>query len=267
MELMKRILIPTDFSAVANNAVLYALALTKDTNAKYVFFHAGKEDALKLKENIRNVSPIVDVLQKNVLYEAADIDFKGDEINNIVKKYGIDLLIMGTHGEKTPISPNIFGSNTSALIERLNIPVIAVPPTYTYRGISKVAYAADLINLKKELSKVIAFAKTVKASIDIIHVTPVFPDLGDIEKIDVNNLIDEVKKKNNFDEISYYIEKTKNDNQIAKGIEDYIKDHSPDLLAIFHISRSWIDKIVIPSATVKEVTRIKIPILIFPKEL
>jgi nucleotide-binding universal stress UspA family protein len=264
---MKRILIPTDFSEVANNAVRYAIALTRNTKAKYVFFHAGNEDPGELKQNINNVSPIADVVKENVIYESAGLNFNAETIKKAARRHKADLIVIGTHGEKTPLSPKVFGSNTSAIIDGLNIPTIAVPPDFIYSGISKIAFASDLINLSVELDRVIEFAKMVNASIEIIHVSPVFQDFGDAEKTNVEEIMEEAKKKHSYFYLNFFLEKTKHDNQVIKGIDDYIHTHSPDLLALFHISRSWVDKVVMPSATAKEITKIKVPVLIFPKEL
>jgi len=262
---MKKILVPTDFSAVADNAVTYAIHIAKWHNTEFVFFHAGKTTKDKLQENIMLSPNHSDLLQHKVHYISAETDFNAELVKQLIKEYAIDLVIMGTHGSHTPITPALFGSNTAAVLEDTSVPVIVIPPSYVHKDISKIAYASDLIKLKQELITLIPFAKAVNAAIEIVHVVPVYPDLYDAEKTDVNKVIEQIKQEQNFSYIKYIKEETKFDNQVVKGIDRYLESHTPDILALFHANRNWLDKILNPSATVREVTHIKIPLLVFPK--
>lgn len=146
---MKNILVLTDYSDVANNAVRYALAIIKNTEAKYVFFHAGNQSELKLRENINSLFPIEETLQNNSKYITSPLNYNLETIKELIRHYKIDFIFMGTIGDKKPIFSKIFGSNTAVTIEGVDIPVIAVPPEYTYKQIKKIAFASD-INLSKE---------------------------------------------------------------------------------------------------------------------
>jgi len=263
----KKILVPTDFSETANNAVRYALAMNKNSDANFLFFHAGKTNTTELQKKISRLQNGDKPAPEKINYIAADLDFNLKLVTELVKEHNIDLIIMGTRGESTPFPAKIFGRNTAAIIEYVEVPVIAVPSDYIYKGISRIAYASDLIKLKQELETVVALAKSMNASVDVFHVTPVFPDIWEKPKKNVDPVIDEVKKEQSFPYIKYHVEETERDNQVKKGIDNYIEEHPVDLLVIFHISRSWIDRIITPSSTVKEISHIKIPILVFPKKI
>jgi nucleotide-binding universal stress UspA family protein len=267
MKLFQKILIPTDLSAVADSAVHYAIALCRNTNAQLLFFHAGKNSTEQLREHIAKLDVSSDLKSHEIKYIASDLVFNVDKIKTLVREHDISMVVMGTHGENTPLPSKIFGRNTTALIEDVGIPVIAVPANYVYKGISRIAYAADLIKLKEELEEVVTFAKHLNASVDVFHVTPVFPDIFDTEKKDVDPIIEQVKEASDFQFIKYHVEETERDNQIKKGIDNYMEEHPVDLLVLFHITRGWIDKIITPSSAIKQIAQIKVPILVFPKKV
>jgi nucleotide-binding universal stress UspA family protein len=263
---MQKILVPTDFSSVADNAVQYAIALSKKHGGEFIFFHAGSENISKLQEHIKFAAGDPGFDLSGAKYISADVDFTVDAVKELVATHRVSMVVMGTHGTHTPFPPKIFGSHTAAIMEEIGIPVIAVPADYIFNSVTHIAYAADLVNLRKELSTVVRFAKIYNASVNVFHVTPVYPDLYDLEKMDVNEVIEGVKTKENFPYITYHVEETEKDNQVVKGINSFIDEHFTDLLVLFHTSRSWIDKIISPSAATKEVSQIRVPVLIFPKE-
>jgi nucleotide-binding universal stress UspA family protein len=263
---MKKMLVPTDFSAVADNAVQYAIALGSHLDVQYIFFHAGKTSTSGLQDKINRLHNDPRFGEKQISYIAADVDFSVEKVKELIQKHQTDLIVMGTHGEHSPFPPKIFGSNTAAILEDAGVPVIAVPPEYVYKGVSRLAYAADLIKFKKELVEVVSFAKSVNASVNVFHVTPVFPDIYS-DKVNVPEIIETVKKECAFPYITFHTEETEHDNQIKKGIRNYLEEHDTDLLVLFHISRSWLDKIIAPSEAIKEIAHIKVPLMIFPKKV
>lgn len=262
---MSNILVPVDYSAVSDSAIRYSLAMARNTNSKFVFFHAGSGDMNQLKEHVQRVSSDIAFFQSRAVFVTDEDDFTVDEVLRIIEMHSIDLVIMGTHGENTPLPPKLFGSNTSALIEHVKVPVLAVPPSYIYKSITHIGYAADLAYLYEELEQVVDFAKKVSAAIEIVHVVPVFPDLSNVGPHAVNEIIERVKDKHHFPYIKYFEEKTERDNEIEKGIRNFLKKHSPDILAVFHVNRAWIDKVLDPGTSIKEVWHIKMPVIIFPK--
>jgi nucleotide-binding universal stress UspA family protein len=262
---MSNILVPVDYSAVSDSAIRYSLAMARNTNSKFVFYHSGDNNQEKLKQHVMHTSPDIAFFKDRTTYVTHDDAFTTTEINKVVSTHNIDLIVMGTHGENTPLPPKLFGSNTSAVLEHVKIPVLAVPPSFIYKGITHIAYAADLGLLYEELNQVVDFAKRVSAAIEIVHVVPVFPDLGKAGPEAINSIIEKVKTENHFPYIKYFIEKTEHDNEIEKGIRNFMKVHSPDLLAVFHVNREWIDKVLDPGTSVKEVWHIKTPIIIFPR--
>ncbi len=263
---MKKIVVPTDFSAIADNATNYALSLAKILNGEIIFFHAnehnGSTEQNKLKAEISRISALNSNLKTEFI--ATDKLFNSLTISELFKDK-VDLIIMGTSGESADFSKKIFGTYTSEMIEEMSCPVIAVPADYRFTEIKKISYASDLTTLDEEIRSIIDFARKFNAIIEVFHISPVFPDLGDIEKMDIPEKIETLKQKYGYSAINYFVETTKHDNQINKGINAFLSHHNSDLLVIFHDVKSGIDRFLTSSETRKIITHIKTPLLIFPK--
>jgi nucleotide-binding universal stress UspA family protein len=191
--------------------------------------------------------------------------FNVQTIKEIVSAKEIDLIIMGTCGAGLGISKKLFGSNTSAIIEDSGCPILSIPLDYKYSSINKIAYASNLSDISKEIGYVIDFGTQFNASIEVFHVTPIFPDLGDVEKKDVFKIVDELKVKHQYPNINYYVERTSHDNEIKKAINLFIMDYNPDMLVLFHSNRNGVDKVITSGTTGTIASNLQIPLLAFLK--
>lgn len=263
---MKKIIIPTDFSEIAQNATRFAISVAKHIHGKLVFFHADEHLNVNDLNSLRKETDKISALVPGVTSEfvASNKLFNSLTLKETFKD-NIDFIVIGTSGESADISKKLFGTNTSEILEDVNCPVIAVPEGCTYKEIKRIAYASDLIKLEKELEKIISFAKQFDASIEVFHVSPIFPDLGDVEKMNIPAKIEQLKQKYQYDSIDYYVQKTAQDNQIQSGINAFLSHHNSDLLVIFHNNVTGIDRFLTESETEKLVTHIKTPMLVFPK--
>jgi nucleotide-binding universal stress UspA family protein len=266
MGIMKKILVPTDFSEVAKNAENYALAFARNTTMEILLFHAGMGEGARELNAIRTESSHASASALNVKARIiSDKKFTPEAIREAVNENEIDLVIMGTVGEEADIMKTIVGSNAVMMIDNAAVPVLLVPPGVAYTGYTKIAYASELWNIDEEIPKVIEFAKIFSSAIEIFHVNPVFPDLGDVEKIDMKQKLAEIKQKFGYSAIDYSEERTGHDNQVKKGIELFMSHSQVDLLVMFHNKRSGFDKLFTGSNTANSATHLVKPLLVFPK--
>ncbi len=263
---MKNIIVPTDFSEIAQNATRFAMSVAKHIHGKLVFFHADEDlnssDLLALRKETAKIQALVPDVTST--FVASNKRFNSLTLKETFKDK-VDFIVIGTSGESADISKKLFGTNTSEILEDVNCPVMAIPEGCTYQEIKRIAYASDLIKLEKELEKIISLAKQFGASIEVFHVSPIFPDLGDVEKMNIPAKIEQLKQKYTYDLINYSIQKTTRDNQIQSGIHSFLSQHNSDLLVIFHNNVSGIDRFLTDSETEKLVTHVKTPLLVFPK--
>lgn len=241
-----KILVPSDFSEISNNAAIYAAKFAKKVNAEIILFHivhfehppmVQVSEAVEQKiENIRlsNASKdcvlLVNDLKSKV--KGVQISFKvvtGFPIADVIENYAttnqIDLIIMGTKGA-SGLAKVLFGSNAVAVINKSSIPVITVPESSHFNNVKLIVYASDLDKMQSEIKKIIPLAKLFDASINILHVLP----SESRKKIDtvsvVNGLIDKYK----YQKISFHIA---HKSDIVEEINRFVTDVKADILAMY----------------------------------
>jgi nucleotide-binding universal stress UspA family protein len=265
---MEKILVPTDFSEVAENAAYYALSIARAFGKEVVLFHCfdKKTDRSmdKLGEEVSRLS--LSEPQVKINYLESDEEFTSKTVSNIIQEHHISLVVMGTVGESGGLGKKLFGRNTSVIIENSPRPVLAVPPGHRFKGMRKICYASDLGNIDKEMEKITQFAVPFQAAIELLHVTPVFPDLGDVEKVDFRPKIEKLKQKYAGIPIHYHIQTMNHDNEILEGIDSFSRLENIDLLVMFHNPQTPFDVYFSTSYTQSAISHLKVPLLVYPKD-
>jgi nucleotide-binding universal stress UspA family protein len=158
---MKTIIVPTDFSPVAVNAMHYAANMASSIGASVILFHAyqvpvafsevpivsismeemkqiSEEKLAELKTGLEHLtSGSVKIYSENRLGETID------ELENYCKSISPFAVVMGTKGASA-MERLFLGSNTLSAIKHLSCPVIIVPPGATFHAIHKIGFACDL---------------------------------------------------------------------------------------------------------------------------
>jgi len=275
---IQTILVPTDFSAYARNAMKYAIKMAHTLEAELIFFHCtsvtGSRKLLGLSESEikktishdagkklvlldKEVKEVYDLLNINreltgtkTIVESGSLIV--EEIIDAAKKNKADLIIMGTHGASG--TERIFGSNTSNVISKSSIPVLAIPKNYRYKIIHKIIYASDLGNILTELKTIVPLAKTFCASIDVFNLC--YEEIAEPEEF-FKNLITLL----DFPNLRLMQLKRNLDKTVLRQLREYIDRHKSDLLVMFPAERDVLEKIFNGSKTEKLSYNIKVPLL------
>jgi nucleotide-binding universal stress UspA family protein len=144
MDAIKRILVPTDFSAHADEAFRVAHTLARATGAEVIVFHVARPPAVVTEGG----SLLAEPGQKPTNLWERFREFQSGEqrvrvehrvivadrpgathILEILDKLGCDLIVMGTHGRRG-LRHVLFGSLTEDVVRRARCPVMVVkaPP-------------------------------------------------------------------------------------------------------------------------------------------
>lgn len=267
---MKTILVPTDFSSNANNALRYANAFAQATNNKIVLLHAyipilgnynripgiiAEENARVKKESQKDLE---NLCNKYVKVSCANLVTIGDPIDTILyesQKAKFDLIIMGTHGA-SGLRQMLFGSNTFGVISKSTVPVLAIPQRYRFRKIDTIVYASDLKNTLNELKPIIPIAKQLDATIEILNLNYGFNNTDD-EKQTIEKQIKSLRYK----KIKFIEQKATLDQTITEQLQKYLVKHKPQILVMFPAEKSWFDKIFLSSKTQEIANQLKLPLL------
>ena len=141
MDAIQRILVPTDFSAHADEAFRVAHTLARATGAEVILFHIARPpavvteggpivagptsgEAANLWDRFQGTPPTdpgVRVGHEVIVADRPD----ASHILGILERLGCDLIVMGTHGHSW-LRHRLFGSVTEEVVRRARCPVLVV---------------------------------------------------------------------------------------------------------------------------------------------
>jgi nucleotide-binding universal stress UspA family protein len=290
IQVIRRILVPVDFSDISFDACRFALSLAAKYKAEvklvHVFYNPAMDVSpyadhysyqIKLVESLREIEKSA---RENMLklehklkiwsikekYSQIHISSKlinglgVDEILDYSKKYKPAIIVMGTRG-LTHDNYKAFGRVVSKVIENSTVPVLAIPygNKKAISGIKTMLYATDFDPSDfSALNRMIQMLTPFDISIHCVHVCFVEKKPWDTVKLDElkTHLLSEYKDVNiSFSNIV-------SDN-IINGLETYIRENSIDALAVTTHKRSLFEKIFIPSVSRKIYSETGKPLLVF----
>ncbi len=164
---MKTIVIPTDFSSVATNAMYYGVDLAKSIKGSVSLLHvynipisySDVPVALVSVEELRKAAEEkLDAVKKEIdqytwgsvkIYTEARLGNIVDEMEDLCNKVQPFAVVMGSKGS-SGIDRALFGSTTLTAVRHLKWPVISVPPGKKFGGgIKKIGFACDFKDIVK----------------------------------------------------------------------------------------------------------------------
>ncbi|WP_147678470.1 universal stress protein [Algibacter pacificus] len=185
---MKKILVPTDFSEQAENALKVAAQLARTHNCEIHLLHVielplNEVDALtshsefpeaiffmKLAHKKFNKLKNEDYLEGINIYESVGFQeiFKG--VFHASKKHDIDLIIMGSNGA-SGLKEMIIGSNTEKIVRTSETPVLVIKNEHQSFKVTNFVFASDFKKENKpSYQKALHFAKIFNANMHLLIV-------------------------------------------------------------------------------------------------
>ncbi len=241
---MKRILVPTDFSSHAENALKTAAQIAKKTNSEIHLLHIIEtpnqmNDALTASADIPEVmlyikkaTETLDSIREQGFLENITVTesirfervFKG--IISYTNENETDLIVMGSHGI-SGIEEILLGSNTERIVRLANVPVLVIKKDNPYFNPSKIVFASDFSDeIKEPFKKLLKFAKIYNSKISMLTIcTP-----NSFKPTSVTNkIMQEFTNDLNIENLSFHIY---NDTNIEKGIINFSNEINADLISI-----------------------------------
>lgn len=163
---MYRVLIPTDFSDNAWNAIDYAVSLYQGEETVFYLLNSYSPntinpgevmtssaatktllDAVKsssvagLKKSLEKLIT-ADTDTKHSFEAISKFDYFANAVAEICREEEIDMVVMGTTGA-SGLKEALVGSNTASLIGKIKIPLLAVPESARFTPPKEIAFATD----------------------------------------------------------------------------------------------------------------------------
>jgi nucleotide-binding universal stress UspA family protein len=271
---MKTILIPTDFSEIADNAITYALEFSKILQSRIVLFHAYhmpivttevpmmiptqnelEKDSLEALEKVkRRISA-----GNNVEIECvARYGLAVDEIETYAQENNMDMVIMGMRGAGL-IGEKLIGSVTTALIGKVKCPVLIIDSQVKYRQVSKIVLASDLKEVQKSevLTPLKEMAKLLNAHVHVLNVVREPAELVPTTE----EAIVGVKLEHSLEDIDHSFHYAENED-VVDGINEYVDENNIDMVAMIPRAHSFFQGLFQEPYTKRMAFHSHVPLLI-----
>ena len=241
---MKNILVPTDFSKQAENALKVAAIMAKRHGAEIYLLHmmeipmqqidpiSAHSDIpealffMKLANQKFEAILASDFLEGLTVHETVKADMTFNDINSACKEYGIDIIIMGSHGA-SGIKEMFVGSNAEKVVRTSEVPVLVIKNEHKTFDISDFVFASDFKNENKETYKqAVNFAKAVNSK---IHLLMVNTANNFMTTFDANARINDFISGQTFENYTITVH---NDTSIEQGVLNFAQDIDADLIGI-----------------------------------
>ena len=270
---MKKILVPVDFSEIANNAIKYAKEIGNRLSAELVFIHlistpiTWKDLPLEKEELYPEtkikLSDAKFKLNKMVMDSVKDgvdasysliYDSEIGELYKYIDSEKYQLIVMGTNGEVG--IEQILGSNTFNTLKRSKIPVLAVRENNDYRLMNEIVIASDFEEKSRasfDLLFEMAMALKLRIKLLYVNVPYNFRETPEIELL-INGFVENKV----VDRIETRIINALNE---ERGIGIFLAEEKPDIIATVTHGRSVINNLFSPSITEGLLSDFNIPVL------
>lgn len=277
----KRIILPTDFSENAWNAIVYALAIFKDVPCEFFILNAYQvgTSGLSTKMGMANDTRLFNLLKEESERELkrtleriqgvssnpehsfrslSVVDNLVNAIGRTVYNQGVDYIIMGTKGA-SGLKEVFMGSNAYKIIREIDFcPIIAVPDDYHSNGtIRTILLATGYEHLFEsyELKPLLHIAELFDAKIRIAHVAD--GELAE-EQEQSKKAIKNKLKSIRFDFVELEKDSTIN-NTIQKTIGE---DNSIDMVAMINHDKGFFERLTREPVIKKIAFNSQVPFLV-----
>lgn len=264
-----KILVPTDFSANAMNALAFAKQIAKKEGSSitlFYAFYAVYDFAAQATEIIAQIEDDAKKAMKKLVKEGTDegltIDYKiqHGSIATAVTSYAYQndyqLIVMGTQGA-SGIKKALMGSNTGHVIKESMVPVLAVPASASLPNEEKIGVALEL---KKEpeacLTKLFRITEAMQLPYDFFHVGEA---LSFDQQIEFKGLEAYLKEKQPDKSFEFNLITAKS---LQIGIQEYLRKNKHVLLVMFSKQKSFFEYLFNKSDSLEMAYHTHVPLLV-----
>lgn len=278
---MKTILVPTDFSDCANNALNVALEIAKIAPAEIVVVHVlelaetvyvdytgpsvdfsgflreqAEQEMMNLKSRVMAEH---NILVKTVTYQSPVYE----SIIRAARDHNAVLIIAGTKGAGK-LKEKLWGTHTATLIGKSHIPVLAIPKDYKWRKPVRIVLATS--HFEKDQVSWETLSGIIELFATTLHVV-VFTDEKKDKAVtsvahnwDINRYREFLEQHYSYPVVSEHLYGV----GFEQTLEDYISLNDIDMLVMFTYKRGFLERILDPSKTKRMSYHTRIPLLALP---
>ncbi len=271
----KHILVPTDFSEYSKKSFTQALLIASKTDAKVTLLHCIEppydfastvESTLEQikRGSKRRLDEMYKQAMKDERFSSVQIDtvlitgMAKASIMEIVQTRHVDLIVMGSMGV-SGLRKKLFGSTSTDVALRSEVPVLIVPETQTDKGFDQILFATDYReNDLESLGFVSGLAGLFDSTIHVVHIAD---DDNFQTDLSFRGFRDLVKEQIQYDPLNFdqYYEKSP-----FRGLSRYIENNKIEMLVITKYKKTVLKSLFDKNHT-KEMSQYSaLPVFVIP---
>jgi len=278
---MKKILLPTDFSENAYNAIQYAVQLFSGEECafyllntytpilydnEYLIYSSTQPTLTEIYKNnsLKGLNRVLRKIKKNFpdekheYHKISSFNMLTDEMKEQVKEKEIDLVVMGTQGA-TGADEILFGTHTVQAIKKTKCPLLAIPSHFEYKPPKNILFPTDYeSDLPKLLDILKDIATNATSNIHILHVY--FGAALSDEQEKRKKALAQAFKNNTHH--FYSIE----EKSVPQAIYDFQEDNPVDMLVMINNKHSFFENLLFRPVINEIGFHVKVPFLVIPSE-
>ncbi len=280
---MQNILVPTDFSNDAYNALYYASRLFKREKCNFVLLNAYSENTPLVSRAVHNENHkgLLEQLKDESCEELKhtfhriNLDHKCrnhryelipkkmdliEAISKTIDEYDIDLVVMGNKGQSNRMSVFLGSSTTRTMTSIKKCPILAIPMNKEFEVPYQIAFAT---NYKKYydaqmLNPLSNMATLCGAAVRIVHIN----EEAHLSKTQESNL---KTLRTYLDSVENTVHWMPNFTSKTKAIQVFLSELGIDMLAMVNFKHSFLEKLLHEPIIKKLTFNLDIPFLVIPE--
>ncbi len=274
---MKLIIVPTDFSALADNALKYAMDLASVMNGSLMILNVyqlpisfsevpmvtitveelKKISEEKLAETKKQIERITGGKLK--IYTESKLGDVAEEVDKLCTSLNPFAVVMGTRGV-TGAGRFFLGSNSLSVIGKIHTPVFIIPPGAMFKPIRKVGLSTDLRNVVDtvSVSPIKSLVNLFNAELHVLnvdfekkHFTSYTPE----ETLNLDTMLSGLNPTYDFIE----------NKDIDEGINDFARKNNIDIIITLPRKHKFIESLFEKSFTREMIHHTSIPLMCIKK--
>jgi nucleotide-binding universal stress UspA family protein len=275
---MKKVILPTDFSYNAYNAISYAMNLLKDEEATFYLLNTytpaiyqteyllhspgqiGLGDIYQ-SESINQLEELQKQLQKefknpkHTIITHSAFNILVDEVSSMVANEEADMVIMGTQGA-TGAKEIFLGTHTVHVIKKATCPVIAIPADFDYETPIEILFPTDfeVAYSEEQLKALLDLAELHKSRIHVIHISSGY----DLTEIQSEN---KAKLEKILEKIPHLFHDLPNQ-EIITGINNFQLKNKMNMLVMIQNKHTFLESLFIEPVIKKIGFHVSIPFMV-----
>lgn len=280
---MAHIIVPTDFSENAYNALFYATRLYPNEDCKITLVHSfesqfstntsridiGRNEQLYDELETKAFKKL-ETLKHKIILDSDGVNLTVDMVtsaqplykmvNKLIINSNVDFVVMGTKGA-SGIREVFLGTQAVKLIKKVKpIPIFVIPKSAEFRVPSKITYATDLkIDYAQYPLEIIK--EIIRAHKSKLYIAHIYNQMSPGQTVEVNYR----KLKHKLEDVEYNTHWLSSETKMEEALDTFIQKQGINLLVLMYHKGGFLKNIFKKSFVEKASFHSDIPLLILPE--